>query len=312
MKSHQGSPTPYRFNSTPEELKLLLHAKSVLESKHYLDTDRIAREIVEFCKGDGLAVYETLDRIKQDEPWEYIQGWTFFSGHKFIVNSSVLIPRPESEQLVELMFNEVKNFIKPAREKGRINIIDIGTGSGCIITSIFIKLRQELPQEQFNELNFYAIDISEDALEVAKSNAALNEIARDSITFIHSDLLSRATSIDFTLPTFIVSNPPYVTSAEFEEADKSVTQYEPKIALVADEEGLQFYRRIVNEINEKSIKIISVIFETSPSVVDGILNLLLKTDLSGESVKDIYEKERFVVARNRSTQPVGPIPSPVD
>lgn len=286
----------YKFSASPIELKLLADVKSVLDLVGYADSDRIAREVVEFCDADPVRINEVCVRLKLSEPWEYIRGWTLFHGLRFNLSPAVLIPRPETEQLVDLSFNEIVRFLSANKEGANANIVDIGTGSGCIIISLFLKLKHELPQEQFNELNFYAIDLSQEALKVAKTNAGFNEIAPEEINFEHSDLLAKC-KLDPTLPTFIVSNPPYVTASEFSSLDHSVKDFEPKLALVADKKGLEIYERILNEVNEMEINLESVLFESSPTTIHGVNEIAQTFGLKGEVIEDMYGKDRFLVLR---------------
>lgn len=286
----------YKFSASPIELKLFADVKSVLDLVGYADSDRIAREVVEFCDADPVRINEVCVRLKLNEPWEYIRGWTLFHGLRFNLSPAVLIPRPETEQLVDLAFNEILNFTRGKKADNNANIVDIGTGSGCIIISLFLKLKQELPQERFNELNFYAIDLSQEALEVAKANAGFNEIAPEEINFEHSDLLANC-NLDPTLPTFIVSNPPYVSESEYSSLDHSVKDYEPKLALVADKNGLEIYERILNEVNETKINFKNVLFESSPTTIDGVNEIAQTFGLKAEIIEDIYGKRRFLVLK---------------
>ncbi len=166
---------------------------------------------------------ENLKRLAAGEPVQYILGTTNFYGYDFYVNNSVLIPRFETEGLVE----KTINYLKESNLKNP-NILDIGTGSGCIA----ITLKKEL------ECNVTAIDISKEALEVAKKNAKLNNVQ---INFINSDLFTNVTE-KFAV---IISNPPYV--AYEDEVEDIVKDNEPAIALYADNHGIAIYERIFKE-----------------------------------------------------------------
>src|SRR5690606_28298851 len=147
-----------------------------------------------------------LIQLKEHKPIQYILGETEFYGHKFFVNENVLIPRPETEELVEWIVKENKNK--------NLKIIDIGTGSGCIP----ISLKKEIPSAEI-----YALDFSEKALETAKINA---EFHQTEIKFLQNDFLK----MDFqSLPNFdiIVSNPPYIAESERNSMDKNVLEFEP-------------------------------------------------------------------------------------
>jgi release factor glutamine methyltransferase len=170
-----------------------------------------------------------LAQLQQDKPIQYIAGEAWFYGLKFEVNENTLIPRPETEELVEWILNSsITQLPSP-------NIIlDIGTGTGCIP----IALKANLPQA-----NVSAIDVSEKAIEVAKRNAELNKVE---VNFIQANILEVEDLSQ--LPSsynIIVSNPPYVRNLEKQEIKKNVLDYEPHLALfVEDTDALLFYRKI--------------------------------------------------------------------
>jgi release factor glutamine methyltransferase len=167
-----------------------------------------------------------LNRLKKEEPIQYILGYTEFYGLTFNVNPQVLIPRPETEELVQWVIDDYKS-------EAPVEIIDIGTGSGCIAVSL---------QKHLKKHTVSALDVSKSALEQAKKNAELNKI---NLNFIQSDILK---SVSLPKNTrVIVSNPPYVKSAEKEQMKQNVLAHEPHIALfVEDENPFLFYERIVN------------------------------------------------------------------
>ena len=210
-----------------------------------------------------------LADLKKQKPIQYILGETEFYGLPFLVNENTLIPRPETEELVELIIKQnSKSEIPPepkvngAKLNSKLKILDIGTGSGCIA----IALKKNLPNSEV-----FAIDISEEALETAKKNAQINQVE---IHFIQVDILKinnleqlptsnsqlptsnsqlptsvfQLPSSNFQLPTtfdIIVSNPPYVRNIEKQEINPNVLEYEPHLALfVEDEDALIFYRKI--------------------------------------------------------------------
>ena len=196
-----------------------------------------------------------LSDLKKQKPIQYILGETEFYGLPFLVNENTLIPRPETEELVELIIKQnSKSEIPPepkvngAKLNSKLKILDIGTGSGCIA----IALKKDLPNSEV-----FAIDISEEALETAKKNAQINQVE---IHFIQADIL-KINNLE-QLPTsnpklethnpkletqfdIIVSNPPYVRILEKQEINPNVLEYEPHLALfVEDEDALLFYRKI--------------------------------------------------------------------
>ena len=168
-----------------------------------------------------------LAELKKQKPIQYILGETEFYGLPFLVNENVLIPRPETEELVALILAEGKG----KREKGKVRILDIGTGSGCIP----IALKKNLPEAEVS-----AIDVSEEALATAMKNAELNQV---DVHFRLQDILA-AQDLESSFD-IIVSNPPYVRYLEKIEIQPNVLQYEPHLALfVADNDALLFYRKI--------------------------------------------------------------------
>lgn len=168
-------------------------------------------------------LYENaLVRLRNHEPIQHVIGHVFFYGLKLHVNKHTLIPRPETEELVDLIVREHKG------EKRKI--LDIGTGSGCIP----IALAKNLPDSEI-----HSWDISEEALNLARQNAELNQIT---VTFRKVDILKFKAHELFDM---IVSNPPYIPEIEQSQMAKNVTQYEPKNALfVPDQDPLLFYRKI--------------------------------------------------------------------
>ncbi len=223
---------------------------------------------------------EALNQLEKEVPIQYILGETEFYGLPFKVNSSVLIPRPETEELVEWIIKDCVEIKQP------ITILDIGTGSGCIA----ISLANKIPYSKID-----ALDISAKAIEIAKENAKLNQVP---ITFSEQDILA-LNKLDKTYDIF-VSNPPYVTISEKQKMQANVLNYEPHKALfVPDENALLFYKSIA-EIALKSLKRNgNLYFEINeafgPEIV-GILN-----ELGYENVtlkKDLFGKDRMVKATN--------------
>ncbi len=170
--------------------------------------------------------------LKQQKPIQYIFGKADFYGLKFIVNENVLIPRPETEELVDLI---VKDFKVQSSQIHELTILDIGTGSGCIP----IALKKNIPSAIV-----YGLDISEKALDVATRNAVINNVE---VGYISEDILDP--NIKLPLPKFdiIVSNPPYVRDSEKATMQKNVLEHEPHLALfVNDNNPLIFYKAIAD------------------------------------------------------------------
>lgn len=182
-------------------------------------------------KVEEQPLFEALSRLKLDEPIQYIIGETEFYGLPFKVNQNTLIPRPETEELVEWVLNELSD-----KKDQSLKILDIGTGTGCIA----ISLAKNLPNAQV-----FALDVSSRALKIAKENAKLNAVSirfiEDSILDLKQELLINET--DFF--DVVVSNPPYVRDREKVEIKNNVLQHEPHLALfVKDENPLLFYKAI--------------------------------------------------------------------
>lgn len=176
---------------------------------------------------------EYILRRAKHEPIQYIAGCTYFMGLKFLVNKDVLIPRPDTETLVETLITTIKN--KYAEQK--LTIIDIGTGSGAIAVS----LAKFLPA-----VKVIALDNSAAALALAKRNAELNKTDKN-IEFINSDILEKVIHQQIDNKVFLVSNPPYVDRIDMKGLPAEVVKYEPHNALYGGEDGLKFYRSIIDQ-----------------------------------------------------------------
>ncbi|RAJ30240.1 peptide chain release factor N(5)-glutamine methyltransferase [Pedobacter cryoconitis] len=218
----------------------------------------------------SLAYEHILLELKKGRPMQHILAEAWFYGLKFKVTEAVLIPRPETEELIEWILDTLN--VLPVS-----SILDIGTGSGCIA----ITLKKNLEQVEVS-----ALDVSADALKVAGENAVLNKAL---INFIHSDILTYSSPSKYDL---IVSNPPYITENEKEEMHQNVLAYEPHLALfVSNENPLVFYKRIADfarvnlqpkgklffEINEylgeETVQMLSA---------KGFTDIILKKDMQGK------------------------------
>lgn len=226
------------------------------------------------------SLFEQLDHIafllNQNQPVQYVLGFEEFMEMKFTVNSSVLIPRPETEELVLKIIKEHKN-------NTHLSIIDIGTGSGCIAISL---------QKNIPTANVSALDVSIDALNIAKLNAKNNQ---SEINFIHSDILTNILPSTYDI---IVSNPPYVLKSEQKLMHKNVLDYEPSLALfVEDQDPLLFYKRIVALANTHLKPKGFLYFEINESYADETLALFDDSNWESAIVwKDIRDKDRMLKA----------------
>lgn len=218
-----------------------------------------------------------LAQLQQEKPIQYITGEAWFYGLQFEVNENTLIPRPETEELVEWILNSP--IIK---HPSPINILDIGTGTGCIPISLKANLSQA---------NVSAIDVSEKALEVAKKNAASNKVE---INFIQANILEvEDLNQHFDV---IVSNPPYVRNLEKQEIKKNVLDYEPHLALfVEDTDALLFYRKIAQLALENLSPNGLLFFEINQYLGKETVELLENLGFKNiELKKDIYGNDRMI------------------
>lgn len=245
-------------------------AKHILTEKFQLSAlDLYAGKDMNFSSENLSEVNDILTRLKSYEPLQYIIGETWFCGFRFKVTPSVLIPRPETAELIDWIVNDNKRC--------GIHVLDIGTGSGCIPVSLSLMMNSPVVS---------AWDISEQALAVASENARMNNV---DITFSRVDVLG--TDIPDIKTDIIVSNPPYITDSEKTDMEKNVLDWEPDLALfVPDDDPLRFYRRIA-EIGIDTLNCDGLIYfeinraygkETMEMLFSmGYKNIELRKDLSG-------------------------------
>lgn len=217
-----------------------------------------------------------LARLRDFEPIQYIQGEARFLGRTFRVAPGVLIPRPETEELVELMLGELSPVAR---------ILDIGTGSGCIAVS----LAKELPEAQVT-----AWDVSEEALDIAAANGKALQV---SVRFERRDVLADLPCMPACYEA-IVSNPPYVTETEKAEMERNVLDWEPSLALfVPDADPLRFYRRIALLGLEMLVPGGKLYFEINRAFGKEIVALLCNLGYhTARLQKDISHNDRFIIA----------------
>ncbi|RYG35615.1 MAG: peptide chain release factor N(5)-glutamine methyltransferase [Chitinophagaceae bacterium] len=244
-----------------------------------LDTSRVdllTRAQTELAQAEKEKVMESLERLIAGEPIQYITGEAYFFGHTFHVNTSVLIPRPETEELVDWVIKSVdKSF------KGRI--LDIGTGSGCIP----ISLKLAIPDASIN-----GVDISADAIEVARKNADLN---RAEVNFSLVDILRDELAERYDI---FISNPPYITKVEQKEMAAHVLEHEPHLALfVKGNDPLEFYRAIA-EKGRDALSDEGVLFFEINELYGSETTKMLR-DMGYKSIelrKDMQGKDRMIRA----------------
>ena len=235
-------------------------------------SSREAEELISVSKN----IEEDYQKLLEGYPIQYLIGYVNFYGYKINVNQSVLIPRYETEYLVEKTIKYAKEMFN-----NKINILDIGTGSGCIA----IALKKELN----SDVN--ASDIKEEALEVARENARINNA---NINFIKSDMLDNITG----QYDIIISNPPYISYDE--EIMDSVKKYEPHSALYAKDNGLFFYKKILDNVkkhlNHKYLIAFEIGYTQSHSIVNMIIDNFDKVTVSIE--KDLSGKDRYIFIKS--------------
>ena len=217
-----------------------------------------------------------LFRRYQNEPMAYILGYKYFWKHKFLTNKSVLIPRPDTELVIE----ETLKYLPNNNSK---KILDIGTGSGCIVVSL-IKERPKCAAT--------AIDISINAIKVAKTNAKLHQL-ENKINFINIDI-DKYKSYNYDL---IISNPPYINSIEFNRLDEDIKSHEPRIALSGGSDGLKDLKKVIfksKKLLKVNGKLILEIGHKQKNICTKILNE--NNFYINKSSKDLSGKDRCIVS----------------
>ncbi len=233
----------------------------------------------ELSEKEKSQIHNIVERLTKNEPIQYIFGKTDFYGFEFEVNPSVLIPRPETEELVELI---VRDY--PKRKE--LEILDVGTGSGCIAITL---------KKLLNKSQVYALDVSEEALKTAKRNAIRN---RAPITFFQKDILTPSETADSIEEEFdiIVSNPPYIMEKEKADMEANVLDYEPSLALfVPDDNPLLYYHRITLFAEQKLKKKGYLYFEINSQMGEQVVSMLRMMEFKSiELIQDLSGKDRFV------------------
>ena len=232
-------------------------------------SDIVACKFSDLSDNEKQKITHIVNRLNDNEPIQYVLGESEFYGLNFKLNSSVLIPRPETEELVEWILLETK--------KATPHILDIGTGSGCIPIAL---------AKHLHDATIEAWDVSDKALDMAKENALINNV---SVQFQHVDVLKHQ---DYNKKyDVIVSNPPYITESEKDIMDKNVLDFEPNVALfVPNEDALIFYHRIAaiakEQLNHEGMLYFEINQSKGPEVQQllkdkGFVNVELKKDMSG-------------------------------
>ena len=221
-------------------------------------------------------------RVETKAPIQHLLGFSQFMGEKYLVNENVLIPRDETEILVNSAHELIKNI------KTKIDILDIGVGSGCISCALAKKLKDK-------EIEILGVDISLEALEVAIENINKLDLVRK-VILRKSDVYSKIRPIEkFDL---IISNPPYIPIKERENLQNEVKNFDPELALFApDEEGIEFYKRIVEGASNCLKPNGFLAFEVGINQAKLVKNMLEKDFKNIEITKDLAGIERVIVAQ---------------
>ena len=215
---------------------------------------------------------ELLTRRLNGEPLQYIEEYIPFYSIQINVDQRCLIPRPETEFLIELIKNKSDNPKK---------ILDVGTGTGCIA----LMLKKLYPESKVD-----ACDISLEALDLAKENSEINNLE---INLFQSDLLSDIEEVDYDI---IVANLPYIPTETLSSLESEVVDYEPLVALDGGVDGLLYINRLIKEIEEKDITNLTIFLEVDTSHATTILNNLSHWK-QVELEKDLVERDRYIIAK---------------
>ncbi len=246
--------------------------------RHLFKTDSLQLQLISrniFPDDKATLLEKYTQELLTNKPVQYVLGETEFYGLTFKVNEHVLIPRPETEELVQWIMLENKNTNRA--------ILDIGTGSGCIPITL---------KKYLTDLEVYALDVSVDALAVAKQNAILNNVV---IQWIRMDILINTPSLKVDV---LVSNPPYVLRSEQKTMQRNVLDFEPHLALFVEEDNaLLFYDRIAtigtSILNPKG----KIYFEINEKYGNEVKDLLAKSGFTNIQLKkDMFERDRFISA----------------
>jgi len=244
------------------------------------DSFDVRREDVLLDEGveiESVHLEELIDRLLQNEPIQYVTGFSHFLGRKFCVRKGVLIPRPETEELVQLIVEDNKV------EKPRI--LDVGTGSGCIAISLALE----------TEGNVVGLDVSADALQIARENSSTLGASTE---FLQHDILSSNPSIMGL--DILVSNPPYIPERDKDQMHENVLNYEPDVALfVSDDDPLMFYRSIAEFGRKSLIANGKLYFELHEEYADEVKSLVVNLGYSQVRIQeDMQGKKRMLSATN--------------
>lgn len=261
-----------------QDLKKIYLIREVLKDSGYFDIERISNEIYQYSNERHIPLEDIFSQIRLNKPWEYIKGEVEFYGNIFKINQNTLIPRIETEELVDITKEEIKKY-SPSL------VIDLGTGSGCILLSLARDFKD-------TDMKFLGIDISKKTLKVAKKNS--RHLKLKNISFKKGNLLK---DINIKDTYCIVANLPYIPTEKYLKLDMSVKDYEPRMALEGGEDGLKLYENLFKQISQKENKPVFLAIEFEPSTKWNLENIIKeyfsKTEYTFK--KDFREKERFLI-----------------
>ncbi|MBP1045120.1 peptide chain release factor N(5)-glutamine methyltransferase [Enterococcus sp. BWM-S5] len=246
-----------------------------LERKEWSKTDWLLHMKEEISEQDEQQVTDDLRMLMEDRPPQYLLGYSDFYGHRFSVNIDTLIPRPETEELVEYCLEE--------NPESKLTVVDIGTGTGAIAVSL--KLER-------SDWQIFAVDLSEGALKVAKENA---QKMKADVTFFLGDGL--APVLDNTID-ILISNPPYISADEWALMDDSVKKYEPHMALFAENQGLAIYEQLIEEAKDCLSPTGKIYFEIGFQQGEAVKKMIAAAfpEKKVRVVKDLSGNDRMIIA----------------
>lgn len=252
-------------------LRIIEFRTGFSRSKYLLCKDEIASETI------SGSIAHDAELLMQSIPLQYVIGETEFYGCRFKVTPAVLIPRPETEELVDTIVNEWRGKSP--------SIIDFGTGSGCIA----ISLKKALPAA-----SVATVDISEEAIDVAKRNAEINSTTID---FINADMRNFGAKEKFDI---VVSNPPYVLESEKKDMRDNVLKHEPHLALfVSDSDPIEYYKAIARFAKQSLASNGTIYLEINQRLGKETLEMLSEHGFDGKVAKDFFGADRFIIAKWR-------------
>lgn len=265
------------------------------KSKEFLLSNR--KDTV--SKQDEKRFIRLLRKRRENMPIAYIVKSKEFYSLPFYVNQRVLIPRPETEELVDLAYLELKSRVERGRKA--IDLVDLGTGCGCIGIVLIYKILQEKLNEKVH-FNVFFTDISTDALEIAKKNykMLLKTVENIDVKFKKTDLLS---GVDVRFDV-LASNLPYIPSAEIEKLDPSVRCYEPQIALDGGKDGIKIIKRVIGQARKKMKEngvILLEIYKDHPNLISFFIKQEFP-EFKYSFIKDAFGQWRFAVIHTKKAE----------